>query len=176
VITQTTLSVDDTRAILDALRRRFPAMREPAKDDICYATQNRQDAVKELARRCPVILVVGAPSSSNSNRLVEVARGAGARAYLIEEAAQIRPEWMAGDVGVTAGASAPEQVVQEVVARLQSLGEYRVEEFRLAEERIMFPLPVELLAAAQDKGLPIGAGNERAAARARERLVPARHH
>jgi 4-hydroxy-3-methylbut-2-enyl diphosphate reductase len=176
VITQTTLSVDDTREILAALRRRFPAMREPAKDDICYATQNRQDAVKELSRRCATILVVGAPASSNSNRLVEVARAAGCEAYLIEEAIEIRPEWIRGDVGVTAGASAPETLVQEVVARVLAMGDYRVEEFRLVEERVMFPLPEELLAVAQEKGLAVGAGNERAAARGRDNLHRIQHH
>jgi 4-hydroxy-3-methylbut-2-enyl diphosphate reductase len=120
--------------------------------------------------------VVGAPASSNSNRLVEVAPAAGARAYLIEEAAEIRPEWIRGDLGVTAGASAPESVVREVVARVQALGDYRVEEFRLIEERVMFPLPGELLAVAQEKGLSVGAGNERAAARGREDLHRIRHH
>src|SRR5262245_2648172 len=167
-ISQTTLSVDDVRAIVEALRRRFPALREPAKADICYATQNRQDAVKELARRCGVILVVGAPASSNANRLVEVAATLGARAYLIESADDIRPEWLDGDVGITAGASTPEAVVQACVEHVRRLGEYRLEEFRLLEERVMFPLPENLLVAAQDKGVPVGAGNERAAARAGE--------
>jgi 4-hydroxy-3-methylbut-2-enyl diphosphate reductase len=167
-ITQTTLSVDDCRAIVETLRRRFPAIREPAKDDICYATQNRQNAVKELARRCRTLLVVGAPTSSNANRLVEVAQGLGARAFLIESAGDIRPEWLdrGADVGVTAGASTPEDVVQACVARLQELGGYRVEAFRLTEERVMFPLPGELLSAARAKGLDVGAGNERAADRA----------
>ncbi len=175
-ITQTTLSVDDTRTIVEALRRRFPGMREPAKEDICYATQNRQDAVKELARRCSVILVVGAPTSSNSNRLVEVAEASGARAHRIEESREIDPAWITGDVGVTAGASAPENVVQEVVTRVCSLGNYRVEEFRTVEERVLFPLPEGLLAMAQEKGLPVSAVNERAAARGREALVRVQHH
>src|SRR6266571_902600 len=152
-ITQTTLSVDDCRAIVEVLKRRFPAIREPAKDDICYATQNRQNAVRELARRCRVVLVVGAPASSNANRLVEAAE-------------DIRAEWLDGDVGVTAGASTPEEIVRACVARLQELGGFRVEEFRLAEERVMFPLPAEILAAARDRGVQVGAGNERAAARA----------
>jgi 4-hydroxy-3-methylbut-2-enyl diphosphate reductase len=165
-ITQTTLSMDDCRAIVDALRRRYPNVREPAKDDICYATQNRQNAVKELARRCGVVLVVGAPASSNANRLVEVAEQLGVRAYLIESAADILPEWIHGDVGVTAGASTPEEIVQACVARVCALGDYRVEEFRLVEERVMFPLPGELLSIAQQKGVTVGAGNERAAARA----------
>src|SRR5436309_5760216 len=137
-ITQTTLSVDDVRAIVETLKRKFPAIREPAKDDICYATQNRQNAVKELARRCKVVLVVGAPASSNANRLVEVAKTHGARARLIESAEDIRAEWLDGDVGVTAGASTPEEIVRACVARLQELGGFRVEEFRLAEERVMF--------------------------------------
>jgi 4-hydroxy-3-methylbut-2-enyl diphosphate reductase len=165
-ITQTTLSVDDCRAMVDALRRRYPNVHEPAKDDICYATQNRQNAVKELARRCRVVLVVGAPASSNANRLVEVAIHHGARAYLIESAEDIQPDWIEGDVGLTAGASTPEAVVQECVARVRGLGDYRLEELRLAEERVMFPLPGELLSVAQEKGVAVGAGNERAAARA----------
>ncbi|HEY3215270.1 MAG TPA: 4-hydroxy-3-methylbut-2-enyl diphosphate reductase [Candidatus Eisenbacteria bacterium] len=173
-ISQTTLSVDDVRTIIEALKRKFPEIREPAKADICYATQNRQDAVKELAQRCQVILVVGAPTSSNANRLVEVAAARGTRPYLIESADDIRPEWLVGDVGITAGASTPEDVVQACVERVRSLGDYRVEEFRLLEERVMFPLPGELLAAARDKGVAVGAGNERAAARAGE--FPIRHH
>jgi 4-hydroxy-3-methylbut-2-enyl diphosphate reductase len=165
-ITQTTLSVDDCRSMVEALRRRFPNVHEPTKDDICYATQNRQNAVRELAQRCGVVLVVGAPASSNANRLVEVAIQHGARAYLIESAEDIRPEWIAGDVGLTAGASTPEAVVQDCVERVRALGDYRLEELRLAEERVMFPLPGELLSIAQQKGVAVGAGNERAAARA----------
>ena len=173
-ISQTTLSVDDVRAMVDALRRKYPAVREPTKADICYATQNRQDAVKELARRCGVILVVGAPTSSNANRLVEVAGALGARAYLIESAEDIEPAWLVGDIGITAGASTPEAVVQACVARVLELGDYRLEEFRLLEERVMFPLPGEILVAARDKGVAVGAGNERAAARAHEFRI--RHH
>jgi 4-hydroxy-3-methylbut-2-enyl diphosphate reductase len=165
-ISQTTLSVDDVREIVAALKRRFPAVHEPAKADICYATQNRQDAVKELARRCSVVLVVGAPTSSNANRLVEVAAQLGAKAHLIEAADDIRPEWIAGDVGITAGASTPEHVVQACVERVRSLGRYRLEEFRLVEERIMFPLPGELLARAREKGVALNPGNHRAAERA----------
>ena len=173
-ISQTTLSVDDVRSIVEALRRKYPALREPTKADICYATQNRQDAVKELARRCQVILVVGAPTSSNANRLVEVAGACGARAYLIESAEDIRPEWIDGNLGITAGASTPEAVVQACIDRIQSVGGHRLEEFRLLEERVMFPLPGELLVAASDLGLEVGAGNERAAARAGEFRI--RHH
>ncbi|OGF17071.1 MAG: 4-hydroxy-3-methylbut-2-enyl diphosphate reductase [Candidatus Eisenbacteria bacterium RBG_16_71_46] len=175
-ITQTTLSVDDCRAIVEALRRRFPGIREPAKDDICYATQNRQNAVKELARRCAVILVVGAPASSNANRLVEVAAQNGARGHLIESAGDIEPAWVAGDVGITAGASTPEAVVQACVERVRELGEYRVEEFRLVEERVMFPLPGELLSVAKARGVAVGEGNERAAARAAAADYHIRHH
>ncbi len=176
-ITQTTLSVDDCRAIVEVLKRRFPAIREPAKDDICYATQNRQNAVKELSRRCAAILVVGAPASSNANRLVEVAKAAGAQAWLIESAEDIRPEWLAGggNVGVTAGASTPEDIVQACVARVCELGGHRVETFRLVEERVMFPLPGELLSMAKEKGVEVGAGNERAAARAAVEF-PVKHH
>ena len=173
-ISQTTLSIDDVQLIVEALRRKYPAVREPAKADVCYATQNRQDAVKELARRCRVILVVGAPASSNANRLVEVAAARGARAFLIESAEDIDPTWIDGDVGITAGASTPEAVVQACVARIQSLGRYQLEEFRLLEERVMFPLPGELLVAAGEKGVPVGPGNERAAARAGEFRI--RHH
>jgi 4-hydroxy-3-methylbut-2-enyl diphosphate reductase len=165
-ISQTTLSVDDVRAIVEALKRRFPAMKEPAKADICYATQNRQDAVKELSKRARVVLVVGAPMSSNANRLVEVARAQGAAAYLIESADDIRDEWITGDVGLTAGASTPEHVVQACVERVRALGDYGLEEFTLVEERVMFPLPGELLAVAREKGVAVGAGNERAADRA----------
>jgi 4-hydroxy-3-methylbut-2-enyl diphosphate reductase len=113
-----------------------------------------------------VILVVGAPASSNANRLVEVAIDHGARAFLIESAADIQPDWIEGDVGITAGASTPEAVVQACVDRVCSLGTYRVEEFRLVEERVMFPLPGDLLAVAKDRGVPVRPGNERAAARA----------
>ena len=165
-ITQTTLSLDDCAAIVGALKKRYPSVREPAKDDICYATQNRQNAVKVMAPKCPTVLVVGAPASSNANRLVEVAAALGSKAYLIESADDIRPEWLTGDVGLTAGASTPEAVVQACVERVCALGEYRVEAFQLIEERIMFPLPGELLAAAQSRGVSVGAGNERAAERA----------
>jgi 4-hydroxy-3-methylbut-2-enyl diphosphate reductase len=180
-ISQTTLSVDDVKAIVEALKRKYPQVREPAKADICYATQNRQDAVKELARRCQVILVVGAPASSNANRLVEVAIVRGARAYLIESADDIHPEWIAGDIGITAGASTPEDVVQACVERVSSLGTYRLEEFRLVEERVFFPLPGDLLAIAQDRGVDVGTANERVAARARAQAagdgtMRIRHH
>jgi len=174
-ISQTTLSVDDVREIVAALKRRFPSVREPAKADICYATQNRQDAMKELARRCGLVLVVGAPASSNANRLVEVARAAGARSYLIEAPEDIRHEWLDGDLGLTAGASTPEHVVQACIDRVCALGDFRVEEFRLLEERVWFPLPGELLAEARDRGVVVGARNERAAERASQEFR-IRHH
>ena len=165
-ITQTTLSLDDCAAIVGALRKRYPKVKEPAKDDICYATQNRQNAVKVMAPKCSTVLVVGAPASSNANRLVEVAAALGAQAHLIESASDIRPEWLVGDVGLTAGASTPEAIVQACVARICELGTFNVEPFQLVEERIVFPLPGELLAVAQEKGVAVGAGNERAAERA----------
>jgi 4-hydroxy-3-methylbut-2-enyl diphosphate reductase len=174
-ISQTTLSVDDVRDIVQALRRRFPSVREPAKADICYATQNRQDAMKELSRRAGAVLVVGAPTSSNANRLVEVARAAGARSWLIEAPEDIQPEWLTGDVGLTAGASTPEHVVQACIERVRQLGGHRVEEFRLLEERVWFPLPGELLAEATQRGVAVGAGNERAAERAANEFK-IRHH
>jgi len=174
-ISQTTLSVDDVRDIVQALKRRYPSVREPAKADICYATQNRQDAMKELARRAGLVLVVGAPTSSNANRLVEVARAAGANSYLIEAPEDIRPEWLTGDVGLTAGASTPEHVVQGCIERVRELGGHKVEEFRLLEERVWFPLPGELLAEATERNVPVGAGNERAAERAANEFK-IRHH
>jgi 4-hydroxy-3-methylbut-2-enyl diphosphate reductase len=174
-ISQTTLSVDDVRDIVQALKRRYPSVREPAKADICYATQNRQDAMKELANRAGLVLVVGAPTSSNANRLVEVARAAGAASYLIEAPDDIRIEWLAGDVGLTAGASTPEHVVQACIERVRELGGHRVEEFRLLEERVWFPLPGELLAEATQRNVPVSAGNERAAERAANEFK-IRHH
>jgi 4-hydroxy-3-methylbut-2-enyl diphosphate reductase len=148
VVTQTTLSVDDTREILAALRARFPAIRLPRKDDICYATQNRQNAVKELTRQADVVVVVGAPESSNSNRLVELAAKSGARAYLVQDADDIRPEWLAGarSVGVTAGASAPEVLVEGVVARIARIGggDVAVRSLPEVDEGIVFQLPSEL--------------------------------
>jgi 4-hydroxy-3-methylbut-2-enyl diphosphate reductase len=145
-LTQTTLSVDDTREILEALRARFPQIRLPRKDDICYATQNRQNAVKELCREAEVVLVVGAPESSNSNRLVEIAAKAGARSHLVQSAADIDPAWLAGAgcVGVSAGASAPEVLVEEVVERLRALGATRVDSLAAPDEGVVFQIPPEL--------------------------------
>ncbi len=142
-VTQTTLSVDDAATIVDALRKRFPAITGPKKDDICYATQNRQDAVKFLARQSDLVIVVGSPNSSNSNRLREVARGRGVEAYMVDNAEQLRPEWIAGRrrIGVTAGASAPEVLVQAVISKLKDLGAARVVQLAGTEENVTFPLP-----------------------------------
>ena len=149
-VTQTTLSVDDARAITEALRRRFPGILGPRKTDICYATQNRQDAVKALAKHCDVLIVVGSPNSSNSNRLREVASNLGVPAYMLDNAADLKPEWVAGKkvLGVTAGASAPEVLVQEVVTRLRELGADQVSELAGITERVTFPLPKNLAAEA----------------------------
>ncbi len=146
LLTQTTLSIDDTRAIVLALQRRFPKIRLPSKDDICYATQNRQNAVKTIAADCELVLVVGAPTSSNSNRLVEVARAHGARAHLVEDAAAIEPAWLetARSIGVTAGASTPEFLVEDVIRKLASLGYPEPEHVELVREDIRFTLPLEL--------------------------------
>ena len=142
-VTQTTLSVDDAATIVAALKRRFPTIIGPRKDDICYATQNRQDAVKFLAPQCDVVIVVGSPNSSNSNRLREVAAHRGIPAYMIDRAEELQPEWIEGKrrVGVTAGASAPEILVQQVIERLRELGAAKVRELDGAVESVMFPLP-----------------------------------
>ncbi len=141
-VTQTTLSIDDAAAVVGALRRRFPSIVGPKRDDICYATQNRQDAVKFLAPQCDVVIVVGSPNSSNSNRLREVAAKRGAPSHLIDRAEELQAAWLDGKrrVGVTAGASAPEVLVQEVVARLKELGAAQVTELGGAVEKIVFPL------------------------------------
>jgi 4-hydroxy-3-methylbut-2-enyl diphosphate reductase len=142
-VTQTTLSVDDAAAIVEALRGRFPGIIGPKKDDICYATQNRQDAVKLLAREVDVVIVVGSPNSSNSNRLREVAEHMGVPAYMVDDADHLRAEWLAGKrrVGVTAGASAPEVLVQDVVDRLKALGAGSVRSLAGVAEHVSFPLP-----------------------------------
>jgi 4-hydroxy-3-methylbut-2-enyl diphosphate reductase len=148
-VTQTTLSVDDARAIIEALRRRFPAIVAPKKDDICYATQNRQDAVKRLASECDVMIVVGSPNSSNSNRLREVAANHGIAAYMVDHAGELDPQWIAGKnrVGVTAGASAPEILVEALIERLKSLGATRVTQIDGISENVTFHLPKALSAA-----------------------------
>ena len=153
-VTQTTLSVDDTSRVIDALRLHFPQILGPRKDDICYATQNRQDAVKELASRCDVLLVVGSRNSSNSNRLRELAQSRGTPAYLIDGAQDIQPEWVQhrARVGVTAGASAPEILVREVVQRLRSLGGIEATELEGRPEHVVFSLPPALRRAMRGAG------------------------
>ncbi len=145
-VSQTTLSVDDTARVIDALKEKFPQIHGPRRDDICYATQNRQDAVKQLALECQLVLVVGSPNSSNSNRLRELAERCGAQAYLINDASDIQPEWLSNvrSVGVTAGASAPEILVNGVVECLRTLGAAGSEELDGQEENIHFSLPKAL--------------------------------
>ena len=145
-VTQTTLSMDDTARVINALRNKFEKIEGPRKDDICYATQNRQDAVKVLATSSELLLVVGSPNSSNSNRLRELGERMGAKAYLIDNAAEIQQEWLAGidSIGITAGASAPEVLVQSVVDRLKEWGGEIPEELQGQEENVVFSLPKEL--------------------------------
>ena len=153
-ITQTTLSMEDTLPIVEALKRRFPRIAGPAKADICYATQNRQVAVRALAQRAAVILVIGSKNSSNSNRLVEEAEIAGARAYLVDDASGVDPAWLDGveTVGLTSGASAPEFLVDQMLVHLKSLGAEVVEDLVTVEEDVHFPLPAELLEARARRG------------------------
>ena len=155
-VTQTTLSVDDTRDVIEALRRKFPRIVGPSRDDICYATQNRQAAVKRLAGDVDVLLVIGAANSSNANRLVEVSRMAGTRAYLIDDVNDIKPDWLAGArrVGITAGASTPEVLVSEAVQRLRGHG-VAVREVHVVEEDVRFALPQELERMAEERGLTL---------------------
>ena len=142
-VTQTTLSVDDAARVVSALRARFPTIQGPKKDDICYATQNRQDAVKALAQQCDLVIVVGSPTSSNSNRLREVAQNLGVPAYMVDNADEIRPEWLPGKhrIGLTAGASAPEVVVHGVIERLAQLGVGTVTDLDGTPEKVAFALP-----------------------------------
>ncbi len=148
-VTQTTLSVDDAARIVDALKRRFPLITGPKKDDICYATQNRQDAVKKMVNQCDLVIVVGSPNSSNSNRLCEVARNANVEAYMVDRAEQLQEEWFVGkrSIGITAGASAPEILVQQVISRLKQIGaeqigeDVMIEELSGVVESVVFPLP-----------------------------------
>jgi 4-hydroxy-3-methylbut-2-enyl diphosphate reductase len=146
VVTQTTLSVDDTQEVVDALKQRFPKLIAPAKDDICYATQNRQTAVKQIARQAELVLVLGSANSSNSNRLKEVAEAAGAKSYLIDDVRGINPTWLEGVrcVGITAGASAPEYLVQEVINFFREMGVSDIEEVEAVKEEVSFALPPEL--------------------------------
>lgn len=143
VVTQTTLSVDDAAMIMAALKERFPTIREPKKQDICYATQNRQDAVKSLSELVEVVIVVGSPTSSNSNRLCEVARRQGTPGYMVDSADELKPEWFQGvaKVGLTAGASAPELLVKQVIERMRDFGYYKLSHMQGIEEKIQFPLP-----------------------------------
>ncbi|HQT82223.1 MAG TPA: 4-hydroxy-3-methylbut-2-enyl diphosphate reductase [Ferrovaceae bacterium] len=145
-VTQTTLSVDDAQKVIDALKERFPLIQGPRKDDICYATQNRQDAVKKLSEQADLVIVVGSPTSSNSNRLREVAENLGVSAYMVDRAEDIKAEWLnnKSSIGVTAGASAPEVLVNEVIARLQQLGAQEVMEMQGTPENVVFPLPKSL--------------------------------
>jgi 4-hydroxy-3-methylbut-2-en-1-yl diphosphate reductase len=145
-VTQTTLSVDDAARVVEALRARFPNIRGPKKDDICYATQNRQDAVKKLAAECDLVIVVGSPNSSNSNRLREVAANVGIASYMVDNAEELQPEWLQGKhrIGVTAGASAPDVLVQGVIERLKKLGAGSVTPLDGIEETVNFPLPKAL--------------------------------
>lgn len=148
-VTQTTLSVDDAARIVDALKQRFPKITGPKKDDICYATQNRQDAVKKMVKQCDLAIVVGSPNSSNSNRLCEVARNANIEAYMVDNAEQLKEEWFTGKrrIGITAGASAPEILVQQVLERIKQIGSQQageavtIEELSGVVESIVFPLP-----------------------------------
>jgi 4-hydroxy-3-methylbut-2-en-1-yl diphosphate reductase len=143
VVTQTTLSVDDAAAIMAAVRERFPNVREPKQQDICYATQNRQDAVKLMSRQVDVVIVVGSPTSSNSNRLAELARKLGVPSHMVDNAGELKPEWLEGRarVGLTAGASAPEVLVREVIERIRSFGAVTVQRMNGIEETVKFPLP-----------------------------------
>lgn len=148
LVTQTTLSVDDAAEITAAVRARFPGVRQPKQQDICYATQNRQDAVKELSRQVDIVIVVGSPTSSNSNRLAELARKLGVPAYMVDNAGELKAEWLEGKrcVGLTAGASAPEVLVQEVIDKVKSLGAVAVRKMDGVQETVKFPLPKGLKA------------------------------
>jgi 4-hydroxy-3-methylbut-2-enyl diphosphate reductase len=148
-VTQTTLSIDDAAAIVEALKKRFPEIQGPRSDSICYATQNRQDAVKVMAKDCDLVIVVGSPNSSNSNRLREVAQNQGVEAHMVDNASHLKPEWIVGKqhVGISAGASAPEVLVQEVIAKLQELGAIQVTELQGVVENVVFQLPKNLKSA-----------------------------
>jgi 4-hydroxy-3-methylbut-2-enyl diphosphate reductase len=148
-VTQTTLSMDDAALVINALHARFPNIHAPKSDDICYATQNRQDAVKIMAKDCDLVIVVGSPNSSNSNRLKEVAQNQGVEAYMVDNATHLKPEWLVGKkkIGVSAGASAPEILVKEVIAKLQKLGANQVQELHGVVESVVFQLPKNLTSA-----------------------------
>jgi 4-hydroxy-3-methylbut-2-enyl diphosphate reductase len=159
-LTQTTLSVDDANVVIAALRRKFPQIANPPKDDICYATQNRQEAIRELAPRADLVLVLGSRNSSNSRRLAEIARGLGPKAHLIDGVAEIQPEWLEGaqTVLITAGASAPEDVVQECVEFLQTHYGATIQETSIREENVHFPLPKTLRELLPDPAIPVVQG------------------
>ena len=148
-VTQTTLSVDDATQVINALKSRFPNIKAPKSDDICYATQNRQDAVKIMAKDCDLVIIVGSPNSSNSNRLREVARNQGIEAYMVDNASLLDPAWLINKrkIGISAGASAPEVLVQEVIAALKNMGAAHVEELQGVVENVVFQLPKNLVAA-----------------------------
>ena len=152
-VTQTTLSMDDAALVINALHQRFPNIHGPKSDDICYATQNRQDAVKIMARDCDLVIIVGSPNSSNSNRLREVAQNQGVEAYMIDNASHLKAEWLIGKtkIGVSAGASAPEILVKEVIAKLQKLGATEVQELHGVVESVVFQLPKNLTSATSAK-------------------------
>lgn len=145
-VTQTTLSMDDAAVVMEALKARFPNIHAPKSDDICYATQNRQDAVKIMSKDCDLVIIVGSPNSSNSNRLREVAQNQGVEAYMVDNASHLKPEWLAGKqrIGVSAGASAPEVLVKEVIAALQDMGAGNVQELQGVVESVVFQLPKNL--------------------------------
>lgn len=149
-VTQTTLSMDDATLVINALHQRFPNIHAPKSDDICYATQNRQDAVKIMAKDCDLVIIVGSPNSSNSNRLREVAQNQGVEAYMVDNASHLKAEWLTGKtkIGVSAGASAPEILVKEVIAKLQKLGANEVQELHGVVENVIFQLPKNLTSAA----------------------------
>jgi 4-hydroxy-3-methylbut-2-enyl diphosphate reductase len=157
VTTQTTLGVDDTREIIDILKRRFPKLVAPSSDDICYATQNRQEAVKLMAKDADLVLVLGSDNSSNSKRLKEVAEMCGARAHLVDDASEIDPAWLEGahSVAITAGASAPEYLVQEVIAYFQQMGVEQIEEIEAIDEKVTFTPPPELAHEMAKRGTPV---------------------
>jgi len=150
-VTQTTLSTDDAALVIDALKAKFPLITAPKSDDICYATQNRQDAIKIMAKDCDLVIIVGSPNSSNSNRLREVAQNQGVEAYMVDNASYINPEWLINKskIGVSAGASAPEVLVQEVISKLQAFGATNVEELSGVIESVVFQLPKNLTSAAK---------------------------
>ncbi len=150
-VTQTTLSMDDATAVINALKAKFPNIHAPKSDDICYATQNRQDAVKIMSKDCDLVIIVGSPNSSNSNRLREVAKNQGVEAYMVDNASYLKPEWLVGKkkIGVSAGASAPEILVKEVIAKLQTLGANQIQELQGVVENVVFQLPKNLVQAAK---------------------------